>query len=145
MYGHPQHMSMHSQIAGDEDGGAASESIDNPHLHYDAHVLQDGVVPGMEVAGDVHSDAVYANGSEVALQPTDANNQLTLSFRGQVYVFDSVTHEKVCFCFFSWLKFSDLGLIGGSVFLRRKCRKRTEIEILDIVFLSYLRTKNTKF
>ncbi|KAJ9674042.1 hypothetical protein PVL29_023538 [Vitis rotundifolia] len=96
MYGHPQHMSMHNQIAGDDDDGAASESIDNPHVHYDAHVLQDGVVPGMEVTGDVPSDAVYvADGSEIALQPSDATNQLTLSFRGQVYVFDSVTHEKV--------------------------------------------------
>lgn len=145
MYGRPQHMSMHSQIAGDEDDGAASDSIDNPHVHYDGQVLQDGVVPGMEAASDAHSDAVYgADGSEIALQPSDAINQLTLSFRGQVYVFDSVTHEKVCLSVFSCLNFPDLGFTWWF-----DCRKNvangTKLKILDIVFLSYLRTKKTQF
>ena len=44
----------------------------------------------------VPSDVVYADGaSDLPLQRTDCSNQLTLSFRGQVFVFDDVTTDKV--------------------------------------------------
>jgi hypothetical protein len=73
----------------------------------------------VEVVEDVASDAVYGQGggggaAEMAIQRHDGTSQLTLSFRGQVYVFDSVTPDKVSFfCFF----FSVLGELSGLGFL----------------------------
>ena len=46
-------------------------------------------------------DAVYGDSvvPEAPLQRSDCSNQLTLSFRGQVFVFDDVTTDKVrVFC-----------------------------------------------
>lgn len=104
MYGHAQPLNMPNQIAAsaDEDdvSGAGTESIDNSHIRYDAHSLDDTAGAVVEVVEDVASDAVYGQGggggaAEIAIQRHDGTSQLTLSFRGQVYVFDSVTPEKV--------------------------------------------------
>ncbi|PON89823.1 GATA transcription factor [Trema orientale] len=107
MYGHAHPMTMPNQIAtvDDDDGPspvAGAESVDNPHIHhYDAHALDDtagGVPAGAGgVVEDVNPDAVYgaAAGHDLVVQRIDGSSQLTLSFRGQVYVFDAVTPDKV--------------------------------------------------
>ncbi|PON59587.1 GATA transcription factor [Parasponia andersonii] len=107
MYGHAHPMTMTNQIAtADDDDGASpvagAESVDNPHIHhYDGHALDDtagGVPAGAGgVVEDVNPDAVYdaAAGYDLVVQRIDGSSQLTLSFRGQVYVFDAVTPDKV--------------------------------------------------
>ncbi|KAH0989092.1 hypothetical protein GBA52_000575 [Prunus armeniaca] len=98
MYGHSEPMTMPNPIpaGGDDDAaGPGVDSIENAHIHYEPHTLEDGggVVSVVE---DVSSDPVYDVGSsEMRAQPYDGSSQLTLSFRGQVFVFDAVTPEKV--------------------------------------------------
>lgn len=95
MYGHAQPMDIQNQIpAGEEDDSAGAESIDNAHIHYEGHTLEDGGV----VVHEATSDDVYIHGGNTDLDmaiPYEGSSQLTLSFRGQVYVFDSVTPDKV--------------------------------------------------
>ncbi|EXB79625.1 GATA transcription factor 25 [Morus notabilis] len=94
---------MPNQIDDDDDVsagvGGGAESIDNPHIRYDAsHTLDDanGGVAGGGVVDDVGHDPVYAGaGHELVVHRSDGSSQLTLSFRGQVYVFDAVTPDKV--------------------------------------------------
>lgn len=100
MYGHSHHMNVHNQIAapaGDDEDAAAADSIDHHHIRY-----EDGNATGV-VVGDVSSDSVYVPsngaGSELAVHRGDVSSQLTLTFRGQVYVFDAVTPDKVHFFF----------------------------------------------
>ncbi|XP_062097082.1 GATA transcription factor 25-like [Humulus lupulus] len=101
MYGHGQSMTIPSQIADDEDAsgvGGGAESVDNPHLRYEAHALDDpagGVAGSGDVVEDVNPDSVYGAGHEMVVHRSDGSSQLTLSFRGQVYVFDAVTPDKV--------------------------------------------------
>ncbi|XWS25392.1 hypothetical protein CRYUN_Cryun27aG0064700 [Craigia yunnanensis] len=98
MYGQSQPMNITTQIAGSgaDDDVSAAASADNHHsLSYDAHPLDNGV--GVE---DVTADPIYvtagaASASELAVvQRVDSASQLTLSFRGQVYVFDAITPDK---------------------------------------------------
>lgn len=90
MYDHSQPLNTTVPItAGESDDGSGPDAgVDAQHqIQYETH--------GMD---DSNSDAVYGNGSEnpdFALQSFDESDQLTLSFRGQVYVFDSVTPAKV--------------------------------------------------
>ncbi|CAK9186577.1 unnamed protein product [Ilex paraguariensis] len=101
MYGvtQPLNVPNHFSAAGEDDAttGGGGESIDNSHVGYEAHSFEDGGVgdlDGVEVA--VPHEAVYAaDGGDSDVQRGDVSNQLTLSFRGQVYVFDAVTMEKV--------------------------------------------------
>ncbi|XP_059636462.1 GATA transcription factor 25-like isoform X2 [Cornus florida] len=91
MYGHSQPLNVHDQFVGGDgdDANAGGDSMDSPHVPYEAQGLEDG-------GGIDASDAVYADGgSDLSVQQNDSANQLTLSFRGQVYVFDSVTTDKV--------------------------------------------------
>ncbi|KAK2376171.1 GATA transcription factor [Trifolium repens] len=78
-----------------EDGSGPDSAIEgNHHIHFET--VDDG--SGGFVVEDVTSDAVYGHGggnSELAIQRFEDSDQLTLSFRGQVYVFDSVTPDKV--------------------------------------------------
>ncbi|XP_038704067.1 GATA transcription factor 25-like isoform X3 [Tripterygium wilfordii] len=101
MYGHSQSppMSIHRQISADEDDGSgAPDSIENHHIRYDTHPL-DGSTDGDVPLEGVTPESVYVSdggaGSELAIHRNDDTSQLTLSFRGQVYVFDAVTAEKV--------------------------------------------------
>lgn len=118
---HQQHHHHHQQIQPgshhledeeDDDvsaagGGGREESIDNPHPHsqirYDdahshSHALHNGggasAINGVE---GVVPHALYVPGSENAPAPAagGGSDQLTLSFQGEVYVFDSVSPEKV--------------------------------------------------
>ncbi|KAK4377211.1 hypothetical protein RND71_003507 [Anisodus tanguticus] len=76
-------------------GGGVEESIEDPsnHIHYDqnhhthSHALHDGTMEG------VPDNAVYVPGSEMV--GGGSNDQLTLSFRGEVFVYDAVSPEKV--------------------------------------------------
>ncbi|KAF5462019.1 hypothetical protein F2P56_018063 [Juglans regia] len=107
MYGHSQTLNMPNQIsaaAEDDDvsgAGAGAESIDNSLIRYEAHSIDDAAGSVGGVVDDVTADAVYSHGgsdggaSEMVIQRHDGTSQLTLSFRGQVYVFDSVTPDKV--------------------------------------------------
>ncbi|KAH9690288.1 GATA transcription factor 25 [Citrus sinensis] len=91
MYGQSQSMNISSQMSG---GGAAADeddvsvAADDHHLSYDPHsALENGIV----VVEDVAHDSGYAAGAN----ELSNSSQLTLSFRGQVYVFDSVTPDKI--------------------------------------------------
>ncbi|KAF9682465.1 hypothetical protein SADUNF_Sadunf05G0111700 [Salix dunnii] len=94
MYSHSQPMNVHNQIAspGVDDNRAPADSIDrHHHIHY-----EDGTPT---VVDDISPESVYVTAgvaaSELGIQPSDCSSQLTLTFRGQVYVFDSVTPDKV--------------------------------------------------
>ncbi|KAL5559947.1 hypothetical protein UlMin_036158 [Ulmus minor] len=103
MYGHAQPMTMSNQIAaGDDDDTAAgvrAESVENHNIPYEGHPLDDGGGVVGVGAEDVNADSVFVTGGtvghELVVHRSDGSSQLTLSFRGQVYVFDSVTPEKV--------------------------------------------------
>lgn len=76
---------------------AGGESIDNPHIRFDSHSIHDGtgvVVPMNDNAHNPH--VLYSTATELPLAVGgSAVDQLTLSFQGEVYVFDAVTPEKV--------------------------------------------------
>ncbi|KAJ4965422.1 hypothetical protein NE237_017271 [Protea cynaroides] len=103
LYNHENHMqSMNpaSQIEEEEDGAAGEESIDNPHVRYETHSLEDGGVGGsvevMDGIEEVPPDSNYVGGANFVLPSRgEGMDQLTLSFQGEVYVFDAVSPEKV--------------------------------------------------
>ncbi|XP_020206956.1 GATA transcription factor 25 [Cajanus cajan] len=92
MYGHSQPLNMPPQIESD-DGSGAEAAVDAHHHHiqYETNALEDGAAAAGVVVEDVTSDAVYVSGGG----GPEESSQLTLSFRGQVYVFDAVTPDKV--------------------------------------------------
>ncbi|XP_042442543.1 GATA transcription factor 17-like [Zingiber officinale] len=55
----------------------------------------DGAVEGEAMEGDVGHDHGGLGDQNAIIVPPVASNQLTLSFHGEVYVFDSVSPEKV--------------------------------------------------
>ncbi|XP_061345733.1 GATA transcription factor 25-like [Gastrolobium bilobum] len=105
MYGHANPMTMSGQIGdGENDDGSGEVAIDgHHHIQYETHALEEdsGGVGGSGVIEDVNSDAVYVSGHggdgglELSFPRCDESSQLTLSFRGQVYDFPSVTPDKV--------------------------------------------------
>lgn len=88
MYGQDQSMEVPDQYAAPEAGdqvAVVEDSINDPQVPYEAHPLDGAVI----------SD-VYANdNTDLVIQPEARPNQLTISYRGQVYVFEDVTEEKV--------------------------------------------------
>ncbi|KAA3484810.1 GATA transcription factor 25-like [Gossypium australe] len=91
MYGQSQPMNIPASIA-DNDVSASAPADNHQSVSYDAHPLDDGV--GVD---DVSADPLYVTStpSDLAIvQRVDGASQLTLSFRGQVYVFDAITPEK---------------------------------------------------
>ncbi|KAA8538194.1 hypothetical protein F0562_027802 [Nyssa sinensis] len=86
VFGDTRPLNVPNQFAEDEDDATAGgESIDNAHVPNEAHVRD-----------EVPSDAIYADcGSDIFVHRSDPTNQLTLSFGGQVYLFDSITTDKV--------------------------------------------------
>lgn len=97
MYGHDQHLSVSSpspshlqepQTLIDETDivQGVDDSIDDHYRHHNHHRCSDDGA----VAFD--GDSIYAVDNYGRIEGSD---QLTLSFRGQVYVFDSVTPDKV--------------------------------------------------
>lgn len=96
----------------EEDIPSGGESIDNPHIRYEAapHALQtvgnigqpsNGMEPmnsnGIDSINVVpHQHQMYVPGSDVVPHTGGGGvDQLTLSFQGEVYVFDAVSPEKV--------------------------------------------------
>uniref|UniRef100_A0A5B7ANI1 Putative GATA transcription factor 24 n=1 Tax=Davidia involucrata TaxID=16924 RepID=A0A5B7ANI1_DAVIN len=97
-----QQQQQRSQIEDEEDDDVAGgESIDNPQIRFEAHALHDGSVGGgavqvMNGVDSVHPHALYVPGSEIPPAVGGGGaDQLTLSFQGEVYVFDAVSPEKV--------------------------------------------------
>lgn len=85
----------HGQI-NDEDEGGGAESDNPPHLRFEDDVMEGGDDVDVDVDVDVPSDSGFAGGHSSSLAMRGENSdQLTLSFHGQVYVFDSVSAEKV--------------------------------------------------
>ncbi|GLT77728.1 hypothetical protein SLA2020_492890 [Shorea laevis] len=94
----PDAMNMQQTQQAEEEsdvGGAAGgeESIDNSLVQYQGGGAVCGVNGGVEHV--VHNN-VYAQGSDFSALPGNGSaDQLTLSFQGEVYVFDAVSPEKV--------------------------------------------------
>ena len=81
-----QQQQQRSQIEDEEDDDVA-ESIDNPQIRFEAHPLHDGAD---------HPLALYVPESEIPpATGVGGADQLSLSFQGEVYVFDAVSPEKV--------------------------------------------------
>lgn len=80
--GESQMMTGEHAIQRYEEGeGGGVEGMDEDQEHEQDH------------GGDLPSEAIAAIGPQIG------SNQLTLSFQGEVYVFDSVSPEKVRFVF----------------------------------------------
>ncbi|XVE93612.1 hypothetical protein REPUB_Repub01dG0209000 [Reevesia pubescens] len=75
-------------------GGGREESVDNPQIGYQE---SGGVLTVINNGTEEASHAnIYGQGSDLAVVPGNAGaDQLTLSFQGEVYVFDSVAPDKV--------------------------------------------------
>lgn len=100
MYG-SEAMNIRSQMEeDDEDVGGGGESINNSQVRYESHALEDGHVSvarsGVEVMDGVPSHSLYVPGSNFPpAAGGSGSDQLTLSFQGEVYVFEAVSPEKV--------------------------------------------------
>ncbi|TYG39483.1 hypothetical protein ES288_D12G019500v1 [Gossypium darwinii] len=75
-------------------GGGGEESVDNPQIGFQENGAVVAVMNnGMDEASHAH---VYGQGSDSTSAPGNGGaDQLTLSFQGEVYVFDSVSPDKV--------------------------------------------------
>lgn len=86
------HMEGHMEEE-DEDVAVAEESIDNPQMRFEdgaVSVTLNGAVQ------DVGPGPMYVPGSEYPpVAGNGGSDQLTLSFQGEVYVFDAVSPDKV--------------------------------------------------
>ncbi|KAJ9159209.1 hypothetical protein P3X46_024730 [Hevea brasiliensis] len=87
-------MNTQTQLEGeDEDiAGGGEESIDNPNIHYENVTGNGGGVD------DVPPSVIRVTGGpDYPLVPVNGGDadQLTLSFQGEVYVFDAVSPDKV--------------------------------------------------
>jgi len=82
-----------------------------------------GAVGGDGMRGELHSDPGAVSDSPMMAAGAD-NNQLTLSFQGQVYVFDSVSPEKASLysffhtCYFFHMLFSLCKLLFSTAYSR---------------------------
>ncbi|KAK8529782.1 hypothetical protein V6N12_060552 [Hibiscus sabdariffa] len=74
-------------------GGGGEESVENPQIGYQEGGALTVIDNDMEEASHVH---IYGKGSDLPAGPGNAGaDQLTLSFQGEVYLFDSVSPDKV--------------------------------------------------
>ncbi|XP_022744765.1 GATA transcription factor 24-like isoform X2 [Durio zibethinus] len=75
-------------------GGGREESVDNPQIGYgESGSIVTVMNNGMEKASHAN---IYGQGSDLTAVPGNSGvDQLTLSFQGEVYVFDSVSPDKV--------------------------------------------------
>ncbi|GKV52398.1 hypothetical protein SLEP1_g58983 [Rubroshorea leprosula] len=98
MYAHSQPMNLPSQIPSssaaepDDDDSSASPVPDSHH-----HIPYDPQTDAVLVEG-VGSDSIYvtdAGGPDLTVQRADGSSQLTLSYRGQFYVFDAISPDKL--------------------------------------------------
>ena len=76
----------------DDDVATAEESIDNPQIRFEEGA---GVAP-MNGVQDVPQNPLYVPSSNYPpVAENGSSDQLTLSFQGEVYVFDAVSPDKV--------------------------------------------------
>ncbi|XP_039030431.1 GATA transcription factor 25-like [Hibiscus syriacus] len=100
MYGKSQPMNVSAPISdpGTDvcDDVSASASVDNhQNISYDAHPLDNGIGVEGGATDHMYATAAAASASDLAIvQRADDASHLTLSFRGQVYVFDAITPDK---------------------------------------------------
>ncbi|KDP29996.1 hypothetical protein JCGZ_18763 [Jatropha curcas] len=87
-------MEIHGQLEEDDEdmAGGGEESIDNPNIHYENGAgngggMEDVPPSGIRVTGAQDYPSMLGHSSHV--------DQLTLSFQGEVYVFDAVSPDKV--------------------------------------------------
>ncbi|XWS68216.1 hypothetical protein CRYUN_Cryun04dG0071800 [Craigia yunnanensis] len=82
------------EVPGGGGGGGGEESLDNPQIGYqETGAVVTVMNNGMEEASHAN---IYSQGSDLTAVPGNAGaDQLTLSFQGEVYVFDSVSPDKV--------------------------------------------------
>ncbi|OMO85252.1 Zinc finger, GATA-type [Corchorus capsularis] len=93
-------MSMQQNLEEEDDdvpgggGGGGEESVDNPQVGYqESGAVVTVMDNGMEEASHAN---IYGQGSDITAGPGNGGaDQLTLSFQGEVYVFDSVSPDKV--------------------------------------------------
>ncbi|KAE8716299.1 GATA transcription factor 25 [Hibiscus syriacus] len=88
MYGQSHPLNILGQIPANDGSDLADH---HQIVSYDAHPLDEGV--GVE---DVSADHICCTSASdlASVQQVDGASQLTLSFRGQVYVFDAITPAK---------------------------------------------------
>lgn len=110
-YMHDQNQGMHHMSNGN--------GIDDEH--------DDGTAgAGEGIDEELHNDPGNISDNHGAMMvPSADNNQLTLSFQGQVYVFDSVSPEKV-----TLLSSSSLFVIGYGACFSVSCIKDCWLELL---------------
>ena len=87
-----EHHGLHHMSNGNVNG------MDDNHYHDNGNVNGSGGGGNEGYEGDVPSDAGNLSDNRSAMVEQvggDSGDQLTLSFQGQVYVFDSVSPEKV--------------------------------------------------
>jgi hypothetical protein len=97
---------IEAQLVDEEDGdnnniaGGGEESIDNTNSIQFEDGGCSGVVGEAVAASDMYVSTNGGGGADYGLV-TANNDQLTLSFQGEVYVFDAVAPDKVstCVCF----------------------------------------------
>ena len=79
----------------DDDINGGEESIDNPQMRFEDSGGMSGSVSVINRVEDV-VPSTYISGSDYnPLTGNGGADQLTLSFRGEVYAFDSVSPDKV--------------------------------------------------
>ena len=87
----------------DDDVTGAEESIDNPQIRFE----DGGCVAAMNGVQDVPSNVLYVPSSDYPpVAENGGSDQLTLSFQGEVYVFDAVSPDKVWALFIDLFKFN---------------------------------------
>ncbi|GMH03039.1 hypothetical protein Nepgr_004878 [Nepenthes gracilis] len=82
----------------EDDDVAGGESIDNPRIDYHSNAIDGdcGGVRALEGVEVIHPVSLYVPDSEFSPAVSGGGaDQLTLSFQGEVYVFDAVSPEKV--------------------------------------------------
>lgn len=102
---HPYPMPVQGQISDVHAGTAAGGGGGDGHMIAGEHGIQrygdleGSGVEGMDADRD-HEQNHDVGDPHTAIAPQIGSNQLTLSFQGEVYVFDSVSPDKVVFLFF---------------------------------------------
>ncbi|GAB2292045.1 hypothetical protein Dimus_026292 [Dionaea muscipula] len=94
-----QHMDDEETVEEEEDDVAGPEQVDNALISYDCHAIDgDSGGVGGAIVEVVHPNSFYVGNSEFSpavLPGSGGGDQLTMSFQGEVYVFDAVSPEKV--------------------------------------------------
>lgn len=81
----------------DDDINGGEESIDNPQMRFEDSGGMSGSVSVMNRVQDVVPSTYVSSSDYNPLTGNGGADQLTLSFRGEVYAFDSVSPDKVWF------------------------------------------------